>query len=207
MLLTQSQPEVRLDALWAERPLIGRGRDRSSIWQKERSTPTRGCGRAPVGRLLPSSASHKTRANRKVAYILPLGCWWVHSGETHHIMTIKTEAGKPELTYSKSRGLVALVSGTDHHDWMFLILYNRFRPLCSLLNDLNIHPFPFLCCSFYETAEDGAERLHSEAGHKLLRLQAVSTIWLMLLFHNKWKIGKPTTSVSYSSVQWGNFVT
>lgn len=146
------------------------------------------------GRLLPSSASHKTRPNRKVAYILPLGCGWVHSGATHHTMTIKTEAEKPELTYSKSRGLVALVSGTDHHDWIFLIFYNMVRPLGSFLNDLNIHPSPFLCCSFYETAEDGAERLHSEAGHKLLRLQAVSTIWLILLFHNKWKIGKPTTN-------------
>lgn len=34
----------------------------------------------------------------------------------------------------------------------------------------------FSCCSFHETEEDGAERLHSEARHKLLRLQAVSTI-------------------------------
>lgn len=35
--------------------------------------------------------------------------------------------------------------------------------------------FSLLCCSFYETEEDGAERLHSEARHELLRLQAVST--------------------------------
>lgn len=31
-----------------------------------------------------------------------------------------------------------------------------------------------LCCSFHETEKDGSERLHSEACHKLLRLQAVS---------------------------------
>lgn len=53
-------------------------------------------------------------------------------------MTIKTEAGKPELTYSKTRGLVALVSGTDHYDWIFLILYNRVRRLRSLLNNFSI---------------------------------------------------------------------
>lgn len=32
-----------------------------------------------------------------------------------------------------------------------------------------------MCCSFHETEEDGAERLHSAARRKLLRLQAVST--------------------------------
>lgn len=54
------------------------------------------------------------------------------------------------------------------------------RPFCffsfkthSLLFSLSPS---LLCCSFHETEEDGTERLHSEARHKLLRLQAVSTI-------------------------------
>lgn len=44
-----------------------------------------------------------------------------------------------------------------------------------------------MCYSFYETEENGSERLHSEARHKLLRLQAVSTVWLMSLCCCQWR--------------------
>lgn len=58
-----------------------------------------------------------------------------------------------------------------------------------LFKNLNItffFCFSLLCCSFHETEEDGSERFHSEACHKLLRLQAVSTIWLTLLSCIHW---------------------
>lgn len=91
-------------------------------------------------------------------------------------MTVKTETEKPVLTYSKSKGLMALLTGMESQldisvAWMETYL------IFSLFFCLNLKLFFFLlCCSFYETKEDGAERLHSEACNQLLRLQAVSSI-------------------------------
>lgn len=51
-----------------------------------------------------------------------------------------------------------------------------------------------MCCSFHETEEDGAERLHSAARRKLLRLQAVSTslthVTVTVLMEKEKKEGK-----------------
>lgn len=85
-------------------------------------------------------------------------------------MTIQTETEQPALTYSKSKGLVTLVTGTEFWVQTFPVFFSTFGKAFSSFC------FYCLCCSFYETEEDGAERLHSEARHKLLRLQAVSTV-------------------------------
>lgn len=121
-----------------------------------------------------SLASYKTGAKTSWVIFWP---WIVdeRGAAAVLIMTVKTETEKPVLTYSKSRGLVALVTGTDHN-WIFLQTF--FQPSFCILMEMSKHSFcfsPFLC-SFHETKEDGPERLHSAARHKLLRLQAVSTI-------------------------------
>ena len=65
-----------------------------------------------------------------------------------------------------------------------------FHVYCTAMYLLHTKPNIFLfcfflsCCSFHETEEDGPERLHSTASHKRLRMQAVSTIWLMLFVHS-----------------------
>lgn len=85
-------------------------------------------------------------------------------------MTIQTETEQPALTYSKSKGLVTLVTGTEFWLQTFPVFFSTFVKAFSSFC------FYCLCCSFYETEEDGAERLHSEARYNLLRLQAVSTV-------------------------------
>lgn len=80
-------------------------------------------------------------------------------------MTIQTDSPKPEMTYVKSRSLVALVTGTmTTTTTVTLSPQLLFTP-----------PVLLLCFSLHETEEDGTERLHPAARRKLLPLQAVSS--------------------------------
>lgn len=69
------------------------------------------CAPSSLSPSLPPSACYKARVKTKVVYIFAFGL--LSCSSTHHIMTIKTEAEKPVMTYSKSRGLVALVTGME----------------------------------------------------------------------------------------------
>lgn len=90
-------------------------------------------------------------------------------------MTIQSDSQKPEMTYSKSRSLVALVTGT----------MTTMTTLTFLTRTL-VHTWPLvLCFSLHETEEDGPERLHSAARRKLLRLQAVSTSLTTVVMEKK----------------------
>ena len=103
-------------------------------------------------------------------------------------MTVQTDTEKSVLTYSKCRGIVTLVIGTEPQLDIFNLIPHGWTINFLFFKKLNI----FLSCSsllhrsFHETEENGSERLHSEAGHQLLRLQAVSTVWLVLLFRVHW---------------------
>ena len=110
------------DALRAQRPPIGRARDRSSCRELFAGDHAHqgvwvfawGGRLLPLSSIPPSvhpSAWYKARVKTKVVYIFAFGL--LSCSSTHHIMTIKTEAEKPVLTYSKSRGLVALVTGME----------------------------------------------------------------------------------------------
>lgn len=57
------------------------------------------------------------------------------------IMTIKTETEKPELTYSKAKGLVELVTGIYFSFFMYL---KSFSPISSPFSEFNILFFSFL---------------------------------------------------------------
>lgn len=87
-------------------------------------------------------------------------------------MTVKAaEASGSTLTYSKMRGMVAILIGErqrgffDHAQEAVIFLAVR-------LNDF-ISPV-LLRYSFHEAEKNGAERLYSEDSHQLLCMQAVS---------------------------------
>lgn len=90
-------------------------------------------------------------------------------------MTIITGSGAPEMTYSKTRGVVAVLSGR------LSLTMNPLRVLKKRsgwmqLTLIALSLVVFLSSSFHETEKNGVERFHSEACHKLLCMQAVSSI-------------------------------
>lgn len=87
-------------------------------------------------------------------------------------MTVKAaEASGPTLTYSKMRGMVAILIGERRGDY-FGDIQGAVIFLSGWLNDF-VSPF-LLLYSFHEAEKNGTKRLHSEDSHQLLCMQAVS---------------------------------
>lgn len=88
-------------AAGAEQPLIGRSPDGSGGGEGAGRVGVRECVAAPP-------TGNKSRATRK---LLPLRL--KQRLEVTPTMTVHTQPEQPALTYSKSKGLVTLVSGTE----------------------------------------------------------------------------------------------
>lgn len=87
-------------------------------------------------------------------------------------MTVKAaEASGSTLTYSKMRGMVAILIGERRADF-FEDAQGAVIFLSRWLNDF-VSPF-LLLYSFHEAEKNGTKRFHSEDSHQLLCMQAVS---------------------------------
>ena len=125
-------------------------------------------------------------------------------------MTIQTDIDTSALTDSKSRRMVALLTGMSCTTYLALyFIITRIMYFFKLL-DFSKSPFSIfsLCvfCSFYETEENGSERLHTKDCNKFLRLQAVSNSSYYYCYYSAQYVPKYITSLYLRPIYFSSVI-